>query len=143
MNSSPEARRVRRSRPVKADTVPFEIHIHDADNIIEVVYPPQPTAADVATYVEKIRAVIVIRHAPWRCLVDQRALQVLPPELLEELAALNRFAGEHGMERAARVVSTAVSTLQAMRLAREAQVKVPIRTFTQRDDALAWLRERR
>jgi hypothetical protein len=119
--------------------MPFEIVVHD-DDIVEVVYPPAPTAAEVVDYVARIRHVIDTRPRPWACLVDQRKLLVMPPELMETMTNLNAHAAKHGMKASARIVGSAVADLQAHRMAREGTIGRPIRAFTRRDDALTWLR---
>jgi hypothetical protein len=119
----------------------FTITVHKALRVIEVVYPASPTAADVADYLYRVRVAILDQEGPWRCLVDQRALKLMPTELVEHLAELNTYASQHGMERSARVVSGALATLQSHRIAREAELAQRVRTFTDREQALAWLRE--
>jgi hypothetical protein len=47
------------------------------------------------------------------------------------------------MRRSARVVSTAVASLQTHRMAREASLRVEVRSFTSREEALAWLQQAR
>lgn len=118
--------------------MPFEIHVHELDEILEVVYPAKATQAEIDDYVRRVRAAIDARKGPWKCLVDQRNLPVLPPELVDQLAALNLYAQRHGMVKTARVVSTVVAGLQAQRMAREGQL--PLASFEAREDALAWLR---
>ena len=120
----------------------FEIHAHEADAIVEVVYPAKPTQADVDDYVRRIHTMIEggkLPAAKWKCLVDQRNLPVLPPELVNQLATLNLYAQRHGMVKSARVVSTVVAGLQAQRMAREGQL--PLSSFETREEALAWLRK--
>lgn len=119
----------------------FDVIVHEADDLLEFVYPEDPTAADVVAYAARVRTVVGARKKPWSCLVDQRKLRVIPPELLAKLAELNTFAAANGMQRAARVVVTAVAALQATRLVREAAVTVPVRTFGTREEAYAWLKE--
>jgi hypothetical protein len=120
--------------------VPFEIVVHKADSIIEVIYPETPTQEDVEDYVSKVKKAIAGQRGPWSCLVDQRRLHLMPDALYEQVTGLNAFAQQHGMTQSARVVSSAVATLQATRMQRHAAIKRPVRTFTSRDDAIAWLR---
>jgi hypothetical protein len=121
--------------------MPFDIRIDAEDNIVEVIYPPNPTAHDVADYVGRMKAIIVAQRPGWKCLVDQRALQVMSPELVKELVVLNVLAETGGMARTARLVATAISTLQATRIKSEARLGVPARSFSHREAALAWLTE--
>jgi hypothetical protein len=121
----------------------FEIRIDRAQQLIEIVYPARPTPEDIATYVVAIQSAIVSMNGDWDCLVDQRQLKVMPPALIEQVGFLNAWAEERGMRRSARVVASAVATLQANRMAREASLHVKVRSFASRDEALAWLlRER-
>jgi hypothetical protein len=120
--------------------MPFQINIYEADRIIDVVYPPQPTAEDVTDYLKRIRETIIRMGGPWSALVDQGQLRVMPPEMVATMASLNAFAQLHGMKRSARVVSDAASGLQAWRMTKQAMLTIPTRTFETRDAALAWLR---
>jgi hypothetical protein len=120
--------------------VPFEIVVHDVGSIIEVIYPHRPTVEDVGEYLIRIKTVIAEHNGPWSCLVDQRQLSVLSDSLYEEIAALNVYAQRHGMKQSARVVSSAVASLQTARMYRQSSLQLPVRTFTDRDEALAWLR---
>ena len=116
----------------------FESVFHEADRILEVVYPPDPTQRDVEEYLTRTRALIDALEGPWSCLVDQRAVGVLPPALVVSLASLNSHAAKKGMLRSARVVSTKASAIQANRLASAGGIEV--RTFSDRDSAFVWLR---
>ena len=120
--------------------MPFQITIHEADRIIDVVYPPQPTAEDVTDYLKRIRETIARMGGPWSALVDQGQLRVMPPEMVATMASLNAFAQLHGMKRSARVVTDPASGLQAWRMTKQAMLTIPTRTFETRDAALAWLR---
>ena len=120
--------------------MPFQITVHEADRIIDVVYPPQPTAEDVTDYLKRIRETIARMGGPWSALVDQGQLRVMPPEMVATMASLNAFAQLRGMKRSARVVSDAASGLQAWRMTKQAMLTIPTRTFETRDAALAWLR---
>ena len=116
----------------------FDILFHDKDRILEVVYPASPSARDVAEYIHRTRAIVDSIDGPWSCLVDQRLMTVLSPDLLVSLADLNAHAQKKGMIRTARVVAGAVSEVQARRMARAAVLS--LETFKSREDALAWLR---
>ncbi len=118
--------------------MPFEIAFHEDARILEVVYPPRPSAEDVAQYIEKTRAMIDAIDGPWSCLVDQRKMTVLAPSLLVSLADLNAYARKKGMMRTARVVSGSVSEVQARRIAKAAVLA--LETFATREEALDWLR---
>jgi hypothetical protein len=120
--------------------MPFQITVHEADRIIDVVYPPQPSAEDVADYLKRIRELIARMGGPWSALVDQGQLRVMPPEMVATMASLNAFAQLHGMKRSARVVTDPASGLQAWRMTKQAMLTIPTRTFETRDAALAWLR---
>ena len=120
--------------------MPFQITVHEADRIIDVIYPPQPTAEDVTDYLKRIRETIARMGGPWSALVDQGQLRVMPPEMVATMASLNAFAQLHGMMRSARVVTDPASGLQAWRMTKQAMLTIPTRTFETRDAALAWLR---
>ncbi|PTL84206.1 STAS/SEC14 domain-containing protein [Vitiosangium sp. GDMCC 1.1324] len=120
--------------------MPFQITVYEADRIIDVVYPPQPSAEDVSDYLKRIRETIIRMNGPWSALVDQGQLRVMPPDMVAIMANLNAFAQLHHMKRSARVVSDAASGLQAWRMTKKAMLTIPTRTFETREDALAWLR---
>jgi hypothetical protein len=126
----------------------FEVIHHPGDAIIErlpmveVIYPANATAEDVAEYDKRARVIIdAQRRRPFCCLADQRALRVMPPELVEVAAALNAYATERGMTRTARLVSSAIAGLQAHRLAHDPRFE--LRAFDDRDEAIAWLHQKR
>jgi len=121
--------------------MPFEIRVHPEGPIVEVVYPERPTEGEVDDYVTRIRGVMDERREPWACLVDQRQLVVLAPELAETVSALNVYAESRGMQGSARVVASAVAELQSKRMARAASLRVPTQTFDAREPALVWLKD--
>ncbi|XXF77084.1 STAS/SEC14 domain-containing protein [Myxococcaceae bacterium GXIMD 01537] len=120
--------------------MPFQITIHPADRILEVVYPPQPTADDVQDYLKRVKEAMESLGGEWSALVDQAQLRVLPPNIVSVMASLNAYAQLKGMKRSARVVTDAASGLQAWRMTKQAMLNIPARTFESRDEALAWLR---
>ncbi|WP_434383600.1 STAS/SEC14 domain-containing protein [Melittangium boletus] len=120
--------------------MPFQITVHEADRIIDVVYPPQPSAEDVEDYLKRIRETILRVGSPWSALVDQAHLRVMPPDMVATMASLNAFAQHHGMRRSARVVTDPASGLQAWRMTKRALLTIPTQTFETREAALAWLR---
>ncbi len=119
--------------------MPFIIRVDRKRQLIEVAYPPHPTAADVADYVVSIKDAIEHMAGEWDCLVDQRQLKVMPPALVAEVATLNAWAEKRRMRRSARVVASAVATLQTQRMAREASLHAEVRSFSSREEAIAWL----
>ena len=121
--------------------MPFVITQRDAGRILEVEYPARPTSDDVNSYALAIRVAIRQAKKPWGCLVDQRQLVVMPPDVVPVVADLNAFAQHNGMAGSARLVTSKMAQLQATRLAREATLKVPLRTFDDREQALRWLRQ--
>lgn len=121
--------------------MPFRIVWHEKDTILEVVYPAVPTVQDVEDYSRAVRGRIdMIRGRPWACLVDQRAVGAMPPEVVQVIADLNAWAQKRNMRRTARVVTSAVARLQSTRLVREAMLHTEFRVFESREDALTWLR---
>jgi hypothetical protein len=120
--------------------MPFRIHWHEAEEILEVIYPAAPTQPEVDEYARAIRARIdALGGRRWACLVDQREVGAMPPEIVEVVADLNAYAQQHGMRRAARVVSSAVARLQSTRLVREAMLRTEFRVFESREEAMEWL----
>jgi hypothetical protein len=73
--------------------------------------------------------------------VDQRALVVMPADLVHTIASLNAYAELRGMVRSARIAPSEIAHAQTERIAREASLGVPSATFASRDDAIAWLLE--
>ena len=120
--------------------MPFQITVHESERIIDVVYPPRPTAEDVTDYLQRIRELIVRMNGPWSALVDQGQLRVMPADMVTTMANLNAFAQLHGMKRSARVVSDPASGLQAWRMTKKAMLTIPTRTFETREAAMTWLR---
>jgi hypothetical protein len=119
----------------------FEIVVHKMERLLEVIYPERPDGADIADYSRRVKQSIDELGPGWDCLVDQRRLKLLAPELLDKVAALNAYAERHGMRRSARIVATAVAELQAARMVREAALQATVKSFSSREAALAWLRE--
>jgi hypothetical protein len=120
--------------------MPFQITVHAQDRILEVVYPPQVTAEDLAEYLSDVKKAIAGLGGEWSALVDQSQLRVMPTDVVSAMASLNAFAQLHGMKRSARVVSDAPSGLQAWRMTKRAMLTIPTRTFETRGEALEWLR---
>lgn len=120
--------------------MPFQITVHAQDRILEVVYPPQVTAEDLAEYLSDVKKAIASLGGEWSALVDQSQLRVMPTDVVSAMASLNAYAQLHGMKRSARVVSDAPSGLQAWRMTKRAMLTIPTRTFETRGEALDWLR---
>jgi len=120
--------------------MPFQIIVHEPDRILEVIYPAQPTEADLKDYVARVKEAIEKLAGEWSALVDQSQLRVMPGHMVAEMARLNAHAQLKGMKRSARIVSTAASGLQAWRMTKQAMLSIPTRTFETRDEALGWLK---
>lgn len=120
--------------------MPFQITVHAQDRILEVVYPPQVTAEDLAEYLSDVKKAIAGLSGDWSALVDQSQLRVMPTDVVSAMASLNAYAQLHGMQRSARVVTDAPSGLQAWRMTKRAMLTIPTRTFETRGEALEWLR---
>ena len=119
----------------------FSVTLHEAPAILEIVYPAGFTAEDLEAYAVESRETMDRIRGPWACLVDARDVSALGPELLDQVARLNAYALEHGMRASARLISTRPGALEGARSARGATgYAVTIKTFTDRDPALAWLR---
>ncbi len=77
----------------------------------------------------------------WDCLVDQRALTLMPPELPPKIAVLNVWARGKGMRRTARVVKdSAVAELQVNRILRDSGTAQVGSIYKTREEAWATLR---
>jgi hypothetical protein len=120
--------------------MPFQITVHEADRILEVVYPSQPSQEDVDDYLNRVKTHIEAFGGEWSALVDQSQLRVMPSQMVSVMARLNAFAQLKGMKRSARIVATAASGLQAWRMTKQAMLNIPARTFESREDALQWLK---
>ena len=120
--------------------MPFQIIVHEPDRILEVIYPPQPTTADLDEYLSRVRETIEGLNGNWSALVDQSQLRVMPSSMVAAMAKLNAFAQLKGMKRSARIVSTAASGLQAWRMTKQAMLNIPARTFESREEAIGWLK---
>ena len=120
--------------------MPFQIIVHEPDRILEVIYPAQPSEADLKDYVARVKEAIEKLAGEWSALVDQSQLRVMPAPMVAEMARLNAHAQLKGMKRSARIVSTAASGLQAWRMTKQAMLSIPTRTFETRDEAIGWLK---
>ncbi|HEX8699766.1 MAG TPA: STAS/SEC14 domain-containing protein [Myxococcaceae bacterium] len=120
--------------------MPFQIIVHEPDRILEVIYPAQPSDADLKEYLARVKEAIEKLAGDWSALVDQSQLRVMPAPMVAEMARLNAHAQLKGMKRSARIVSTAASGLQAWRMTKQAMLNIPTRTFETRDEAIAWLK---
>ena len=118
----------------------FEIIHHSHEQIVEVIYPADPSAADVEDYLARVMKLVESLKGPWASLVDQTRLRLMPPAVFDKVAPLNAWAATRGMRRSARIVAGAVGGVQTMRMTHEAKIKVPLRTFASRPEALVWLK---
>ncbi|MBX5483556.1 MAG: STAS/SEC14 domain-containing protein [Myxococcaceae bacterium] len=120
----------------RSNDTEFQITVHRPERIIEVRYPARPNRASLDRYAQAIREAIRSMNGTWKCLVDQSALLVVPPELTLPIAELNRWAMDHGMEITARVVRpSAISEMQARRIFREGGLEDRASLYTSRDEA--------
>jgi hypothetical protein len=126
---------------VERGAVPFEVRVVAGPTpILEVVYPAEPTHAEVASYLLDMKRTIDAQGgSPWMCLVDQRGLVRMDGRLLEQVSALNAYARLHGMICSARIVASSAAASQAHRIAEQARLGTPIQTFATREEALDWL----
>lgn len=117
---------------------PFTITVHTKERVLEVRYPERPTMEFYEKYEVAVRAAILALAAggPWDCIVDQTALRALAPEFPPRVAMLNTWAREHGMRRAARLVSdSAIGELQTLRILRDSGVSTIGAVFHDRPTA--------
>ncbi len=124
-------------------TEQFEIKLHPAERIIEVVYPAHPTEESFERYEEALRRAVQELGAPWWCLVDQRALPAVPEDLAGRISELNGWAKAQGMQRSARLVKrTYVAQLQAQQIVDGSGLKGMVGVYYDRDMAWRSLTER-
>ena len=122
--------------PTDSASTDFTVKVHAAERVIEVVYPPRPTAESFERYERDVRAAIERMGAPWKCLVDQRALTVAVKEMASRIQGLNAWAVTSGMQRSVRVVNdTAIAELQATRILRETGFDSEKGVFHSREEA--------
>jgi hypothetical protein len=114
----------------------FRIVVHQAERVIEVIYPARPTDEAFEAYDREIRAAIRAMGPPWKCLVDQRAVPVFDVGLGARIAQLNSWARSQGMERSVRVVPRGLmAQLQAKEIAEDSRSADAISVHHGRDAA--------
>ena len=114
----------------------FEVQVHERERIVEVRYPRKLTADSLHEYEATLKAAVGKLGSGWRCLVDQTSLDVIPPHLTDQIAEMNRWAAQHGLVAAARVVRrTAVGELQSKRILRESGLGDAAHVFFDRGEA--------
>jgi hypothetical protein len=117
----------------------FQVTVLPEERRVEVVYPPAPTALDVAAYTLKVRQAVDRMGGPFCCLVDQRQARAMDPELQRAVAAVTHYAQGKGLRRGARLVADAIAGMTAWRAHRDAGLTIPLESFTEREAALRWL----
>ncbi len=117
----------------------FTLTVHPAERILEVRYPKKVTQENFEVYEGRVREAVVALAGPFRCIVDMRLAGFVAPELAERLAALNRWAAEHGMDYSARIVDSAVGELQGHRIRRASDTEAKSALFPTREAAWAAL----
>lgn len=114
----------------------FEVQVHEHERIVEVKYPRRLTADSLHEYETTLKAAVEKLGSGWRCLVDQTSLDVIPPHLTDQITEMNRWAAQHGLVAAARVVrKTAVGELQSKRILRESGLGDAAHVFFDRAEA--------
>ena len=87
-----------------------------------------------------MRAAIEAWAGAWDCLVDQRALTLMRPELAPKIAVLNAWARGKGMRRTCRVVKdSALAELQVNRILRDSGTAQVGSIYKTREEAWAAL----
>jgi hypothetical protein len=119
----------------------FEITFHEAERVLEVRYPARPTLDSYTRYESAMRETIrSLSHLPWKCLVDQSALSVMPPELPPRIVELNAWAKTKGMGQTVRVVKpSATAQLQVGRILKNSGAEEIGTQCLTREDAWAAL----
>lgn len=125
--------------PPPLPPAPFRIQVFAEERRIEVVYPPQPTAVDVASYTLELRRAIDGMKGTWCIVVDQRQLKRMESDVQKTLSSLAAYAQTKGMRRGVRLVADAIANMQVWRLHKDAGLAIPTETFSEREPALEWL----
>lgn len=114
----------------------FEVQVHERERVIEVKYPRRLTADALKAYETELKDAVKKLGSTWRCLVDQTNLDVIPPHLTDQITEMNRWAAQHGLVAAARVVKkTAVGELQSKRILRESGLGETAHVYFDRTEA--------
>ncbi|MBE2248691.1 MAG: hypothetical protein IAE78_04005 [Myxococcus sp.] len=114
----------------------FEVQVHERERVIEVKYPRRLTPEALAAYADQLKLAVGKLNSTWRCLVDQTSLDVIPPHLTDQITEMNRWAVQHGLVGAARVVrKTAVGELQSKRILRESGLGETAHVYFDRTEA--------
>ncbi|MBL8921188.1 MAG: hypothetical protein JNJ54_20160 [Myxococcaceae bacterium] len=114
----------------------FEVQVHERERIVEVRYPRRPSKEALEAYEADLKSAVQKLGAGWRCLVDQTNLDVIPPHLTDSITEMNRWAAQHGLVAAARVVrKTAVGELQSRRILRESGLGEAAHVYFDRAEA--------
>jgi hypothetical protein len=114
----------------------FEIRVHERERVIEVKYPKRFTPESLKAYEAELKSAVQRVGPSWRCLVDQTSLDVIPPHLTDFITEMNRWAAQHGLIAAARVVKkTAVGELQSKRILRESGLGETAHVYFDRAEA--------
>jgi hypothetical protein len=114
----------------------FEVQVHERERVIEVKYPRRLTADALTAYENDLKEAVKKLGSTWRCLVDQTNLDVIPPHLTDQITEMNRWAAQHGLVAAARVVKkTAVGELQSKRILRESGLGETAHVYFDRKEA--------
>jgi|JI10StandDraft_1071094.scaffolds.fasta_scaffold1055765_1 hypothetical protein len=114
----------------------FEVQVHERERVIEVKYPRRLTADALRAYESELKEAVKKLGSTWRCLVDQTNLDVIPPHLTDQITEMNRWAAQHGLVAAARVVKkTAVGELQSKRILRESGLGETAHVYFDRTEA--------
>jgi hypothetical protein len=114
----------------------FELLVHERERIIEVKYPRRLSIASLEHYATELKLAVGRLNSTWRCLVDQTNLDVIPPHLTDLITEMNRWAVQHGLVAAARVVrKTAVGELQSKRILRESGLSETAQVYFERAEA--------
>ena len=120
----------------------FVIHIHPKAQILEVVYPASPSVGDMTAYIFDVKNRIDGMGPRWSCLVDQRVAGELPDRMKDKVALMTTYAVQRGMSRCARVVSNIQGEADTRALIAMTKITIPVRVFTSREEAVAWLSDR-
>ena len=96
--------------------------IHDKPFGFEVSFSGFLQGEDVLKFRQEMERKAANQREPFGVLVDLRESRTFPPEAQIGMMQIIGYCKEHGMERNAVVVNSAITKIQAARLARETQI---------------------
>jgi hypothetical protein len=110
------------------------------DNIVELKVWGLWVREDGEAYVQHFKnKVTPLKGSKWWVIADISEFPPQVPEVTDQIQETMRIAGEYGMQKAANLVSSAMTKLQIRRLSKESGID-EFSFFQDRAEALQWLR---